>query len=95
MAISSGQITSAAAYTYVNPCFIMDVALIGGSDAATITIRDGGASGTIKWDGKVAASTTMPQKEFPEGLRIFTSGANSGLYVAVTGTGAVGYVTLR
>ena len=89
MAISSGQITSAVAYIYLNPCFIMDVVLIGGSDAATITIRDGGASGTIKFDMKAPINTSVP-KEFPEGLRFYTS-----LYVAVTGTGAVGYVTLR
>lgn len=70
---ATADITTANAY-------LRSVSLTGGSDAATVVVRAGGAAGTVILTLKAATATTAPQAAFG---RLY---CGAGIHVTVTGT---------
>lgn len=70
---ASGAVKATAGYVY-------SVVLTGGSDAASVTLKDGGSSGDAKMVLKAAAGATVVYN-FTRGLTFAT-----GIYATITGT---------
>lgn len=92
-AASSGAIAASAQITTVNAgaCLVSTITLLSGTAASSMTLRDGGASGTIKWKISLIATTAAGDQNqsfyFDPPLAFGTD-----LYATMAGTAAVGYI---
>lgn len=70
------------------PCYCGGATLIGGLDAASLELFDGNpaGTGTLK-ETLEAAAGLVDRREFGDGV-----GFPNGLYILITGNGAVAYV---
>jgi len=70
------------------PCFCGGATLIGGLDAASLELFDGdpAGTGTLK-ETLEAAAAGVDTRDFGDGV-----GFPNGLYILITGNGAVGYI---
>lgn len=73
------QLAATADVTTVST-HLRGVSLTGGSDAATLTVKAGGSSGTVIAVLKAAAATTTPQWDFHDALCV------DGIHATFTGT---------
>lgn len=73
------QVAATADITTVSTV-LRAVSLTGGSDAATLTVKAGGSSGTTIAVIKAAAATTAPQLQFHDTL------CSGGIHATLTGT---------
>jgi len=73
------QVAATADITTVST-YLKAVSLTGGSDAATLTVKAGGSSGTVIAVLKAATATTAPQLDFGDVL------CTNGVHATLTGT---------
>jgi hypothetical protein len=72
-AAATGDITT-------QDCELRGVTLTAGSDAATVVLREGGSSGTVRLTVKAAANTTVA-------VPLWDASIGNGLHATFTGTG--------
>lgn len=71
---------------------IRSVILVGGSDTATLALRDGGAGGDLILELKVPANVSLAYPFSPDDLPVDNRTPAQGLHATLTGTGPVAYV---
>jgi len=74
-------VLSASGAVTTFPTRVLGMGLSGGSDAATLILKDGGSSGTVKTLTLKAAAGTTVYWNFPNGITFSTD-----VYAAITGT---------
>lgn len=81
-ALESKELSATGDVTTTDSSILWSVALTGGSDAASVIVKDG-SGGTTRLTLKAAANTTVSH-QFVKGV-LFTS----GIHATFTGTGPV------
>jgi hypothetical protein len=91
MKIPRGARIAATGTAYAGRCRLTALTLRSGTTASKVTVRDGGAGGTIVWELSLiltaAAGDQSHSISFPDGLLCATD-----MHVTVSGTGAEAYV---
>ncbi len=85
--VSKSLIKAASAAISAKPGMVYGIGLSAGVDEATLIIKDGGSSGTVKTSTLVVSSGTSDHWTFSEGIQFTTS-----IYATITGTTPVACV---
>jgi len=83
------RFTANGALSQTRRVAIDSITLCAGSDAATVTVKEGGSGGTVIWEGRVATANDSIPFPFPQGMAV------TAAYITLTGTSPNATVVYR
>ena len=80
MNYSKSKRITASGFIVERACAVSAITAYGGANDMVVQLRDGGASGTVKWEFEVDSATSSPPFSFPRSIYFATD-----LYITMSG----------